>query len=116
MLVCFDSSVFHARFVGAFISRKDRLRDMGNNPMFTNLYVKNFGEELDDETLRELFGNYGNIVSSVVMKDKTENKSLGYGFVSYDSHESAAKVRPFSLLMSCNMCTYVVPWTISAGY
>lgn len=76
-------------FVGAFISRKDRLRDMGNNTMFTNLYVKNFGDELDDEGLREVFASYGNIVSLVIMKK--DGKSCGYGFVSYDNHDSAAK-------------------------
>ena len=64
---------------------------MGHNTRFTNLYVKNFGEELSDEGLAELFSPHGKIVSSVVMKDKT-GKSMGYGFVSYDEHTAATVV------------------------
>lgn len=26
---------------------------------FTNVYIKNFGDEMDDEKLRELFSKYG---------------------------------------------------------
>lgn len=80
------------RFVGAFISRKDRLKDMSHNPRFTNLYIKNFGEEMTDEHLNELFSKFGKIVSAVVMKEKNSNKSLGFGFVSFEDHASAAAV------------------------
>lgn len=65
---------------------------MGQNPRFTNLYIKNFGDELTDESLQELFSAYGKIVSAVVMKDKNTGKSMGYGFVSFDDHNCAAAV------------------------
>ena len=80
------------RFVGTFISRKDRLKDMGHNTRFTNLYIKNFGEEVTDEDLRNLFAEHGTIISAVVMKDRNTGKSMGFGFVSFDDHESAAGV------------------------
>lgn len=78
--------------MGTFISRKDRLKDMGHNTRFTNLYVKNFGEEVTDEDLRNLFAEHGTIISAVVMKDRNTGKSMGFGFVSFDDHESAAGV------------------------
>jgi len=92
------------RFVGAFISRKERLKDMGSNTRFTNLYVKNFANEFDENGLKEAFALYGPIVSAVVMRDK-EAKSLGFGFVSFDNHESAAKVRSRADMM----CVCEVP-------
>lgn len=66
---------------------------MSQNTRFTNLYVKNFGEDMTDEGLAELFSKYGKIVSAVVMKDRNNNtKSLGYGFVSFEEHMAAAAV------------------------
>lgn len=84
--------LFIGRFVGTFIPRKDRLKDMGQNTRFTNLYIKNFGEDMSDEGLGEMFSHHGKIVSAVVMKDRNSGKSLGYGFVSFDEHLSAAAV------------------------
>ena len=55
------------RFVGCFMSRKERLEAMGDRARnFTNIYIKNFGGELDEEKLIEMFGTYGKIVSSRV--------------------------------------------------
>lgn len=75
-------------FVGIFIPRKDRLRDMGQNTRFTNLYIKNFGEGMGDDGLKAMFEKFGKIVSAVIMKDKT-GKSLCYGFVSFEQHAAA---------------------------
>ena len=61
--------LLYLRFVGKFISRKDRLRDFGHDQRFTNVYVKNFGEEFDDEQLFNMFGKFGKILSSKVMMD-----------------------------------------------
>lgn len=48
------------RFVGRFKSRKEREAELGARAKeFTNVYVKNFGEDMDDEKLRELFNKYG---------------------------------------------------------
>lgn len=47
-------------FVGKFQPRAARLREMGEAAhRFTNVYVKNFGDKLDDAKLRELFEKYG---------------------------------------------------------
>lgn len=55
-----------------------------------NLYVKNLADEVDDDTLRELFNTAGTITSCKVMKDST-GKSKGFGFVCFTSHDEATR-------------------------
>uniref|UniRef100_A0A8C5FWL1 Polyadenylate-binding protein n=1 Tax=Gadus morhua TaxID=8049 RepID=A0A8C5FWL1_GADMO len=70
-------------FVGRFKSRKEREAELGARAReFTNVYIKNFGEDMDDEKLREMFNAYG----------KTNTwKSKGFGFISFERHEDAQK-------------------------
>ncbi|XP_031152059.1 polyadenylate-binding protein 1b isoform X1 [Sander lucioperca] len=78
-------------FVGRFKSRKEREAELGARAKeFTNVYVKNFGEDMDDEKLREVFSKYGNSMSIRVMIDDS-GKSRGFGFVSFERHEDAQK-------------------------
>ena len=51
-------------FVGRFIPRKDRERELGEKAKyFTNVYIKNFGDDLSDEKLYEIFSQFGKITS-----------------------------------------------------
>uniref|UniRef100_A0A3Q0SKM2 Polyadenylate-binding protein n=1 Tax=Amphilophus citrinellus TaxID=61819 RepID=A0A3Q0SKM2_AMPCI len=78
-------------FVGRFKSRKEREAELGARAKeFTNVYIKNFGDDMDDEKLRELFSKYGNAMSIRVMTDES-GKSRGFGFVSFERHEDAQK-------------------------
>ncbi|XP_037354692.1 polyadenylate-binding protein 4 isoform X5 [Talpa occidentalis] len=78
-------------FVGRFKSRKEREAELGAKAKeFTNVYIKNFGEEVDDERLKELFSQFGKTLSVKVMRDPS-GKSKGFGFVSYEKHEDANK-------------------------
>uniref|UniRef100_A0A8C5CWC1 Polyadenylate-binding protein n=1 Tax=Gadus morhua TaxID=8049 RepID=A0A8C5CWC1_GADMO len=78
-------------FVGRFKSRKEREQELGARAReFTNVYIKNFGEDMDDEKLREFFGRYGTAMSIRVMTDNS-GKSRGFGFVSFEHHEDAQK-------------------------
>uniref|UniRef100_A0A665TDA2 Polyadenylate-binding protein n=1 Tax=Echeneis naucrates TaxID=173247 RepID=A0A665TDA2_ECHNA len=78
-------------FVGRFKSRKEREAELGARAReFTNVYIKNFGEDMDDEKLKELFGKYGPALSIRVMTDES-GKSKGFGFVSFERHEDAQK-------------------------
>lgn len=53
-------SIFFHRFVGRFKSRKEREAELGAKAKeFTNVYIKNFGEDMDDEKLKEVFSKYG---------------------------------------------------------
>uniref|UniRef100_A0A8D3CXZ8 Polyadenylate-binding protein n=1 Tax=Scophthalmus maximus TaxID=52904 RepID=A0A8D3CXZ8_SCOMX len=78
-------------FVGRFKSRKEREAELGAKAKeFTNVYIKNFGDDMNDERLKELFDKYGKTLSVRVMMDHT-GKSRGFGFVSYEKHEDANK-------------------------
>ncbi|KAF6110497.1 poly(A) binding protein cytoplasmic 4 [Phyllostomus discolor] len=78
-------------FVGRFKSRKEREAELGAKAKeFTNVYIKNFGEEMGDESLKELFSQFGKTLSVKVMRDPN-GKSKGFGFVSYEKHEDANK-------------------------
>ncbi|XP_060939025.1 polyadenylate-binding protein 4 [Limanda limanda] len=76
-------------FVGRFKSRKEREAELGARAKeFTNVYIKNFGDDMDDERLKVFFEKYGKTLSVKVMTDPT-GKSRGFGFVSYEKHEDA---------------------------
>jgi len=76
-------------FVGRFVPRNQREREAGESARkFTNVFVKNFGDELDDDKLQELFEPFGKLTSWVVMKDDA-GKSRGYGFVAFERPEDA---------------------------
>uniref|UniRef100_A0A4W5N1D5 Polyadenylate-binding protein n=1 Tax=Hucho hucho TaxID=62062 RepID=A0A4W5N1D5_9TELE len=78
-------------FVGRFKSRKEREADLGAKAKeFTNVYIKNFGDDMNDDKLKELFDQYGKTLSVRVMADPS-GKSRGFGFVSYEKHEDANK-------------------------
>jgi len=95
-------------FVGRFVPRKEREKELGEKAKkFTNVYIKNFGDDLTDEKLKEMFSKYGKITSHKVVsavKDDKENssgegemladdsgKTKGFGFVSFEDSESAEK-------------------------
>lgn len=78
-------------YVGRWMSRRERLEQLGDKAKnFTNVYVRSFGDELDDVKLREMFEHYGKIISAKVMTDET-GRSKGFGFVSFDDHECAQR-------------------------
>ena len=73
-------------YVGKFIPKSARDREAGKT--FNNVYVKNFDDEFNDETLKELFAEYGPIKSAKVMTND-EGKSMGFGFVSFENPKDA---------------------------
>ncbi|KAM4603195.1 embryonic polyadenylate-binding protein isoform 1-T1 [Discoglossus pictus] len=76
-------------FVGHFKSRREREMEYGAKVMeFTNVYIKNFGEDMDDVRLKDLFAGFGDTLSVKVMKDDT-GRSRGFGFVNFVNHEEA---------------------------
>ncbi|NXS54450.1 EPAB protein, partial [Brachypteracias leptosomus] len=84
-------------FVGHFKSRKEREAETGARAVqFTNVYIKNFGDDMDDDRLREIFSKFGKTLSVKVMMDNT-GRSKGFGFVNFEKHEEAQKARGFSL-------------------
>jgi len=55
------------------------------------LYVGNLSYTTNDAQLAEYFGQAGSVVSATVIMDKRTGRSKGFGFVEFDSAESAKK-------------------------
>ncbi|XP_026099859.1 embryonic polyadenylate-binding protein isoform X2 [Carassius auratus] len=78
-------------FVGHFKSRKERMAEMGAKAMeFTNVYIKNFSEDIDREKLQSIFSEFGKTLSVCVMTDES-GCSRGFGFVNFENHEDARR-------------------------
>ena len=58
---------------------------------FTRVYLNTFSEDIDDEKVREMKEVYGKIISAKVMTTE-DGRGRGFGFVSFEDHEAAAKV------------------------
>ena len=87
------------------MSRRERLEQLGNQPKkFTNVYVKNFGEEMTEADFRELVDSFGKVLSlKVVTSD--QGRSKGFGFVSFETPEEAQQVgrqTEFNILAAFN--------------
>jgi polyadenylate-binding protein len=74
-------------FVGRFIGRNQR-SDAGAPRKFTNIFIKNFGDQLDEAKMRALFSAHGNITSCKIQTDESGN-SKGFGFCSFETPEAA---------------------------
>lgn len=74
-------------YVAPFIPKRDRPQ---KNPddIYTNVFIKNISESVNEEKFKEFFSTFGNITSAKLAIDE-EGKSKGFGFVNYASHEEA---------------------------
>jgi polyadenylate-binding protein len=51
------------------VPRKEREKELGEKAKkFTNVYIKNFGEDLGEEKLKEIFSKFGKITSYKVVR------------------------------------------------
>jgi hypothetical protein len=57
--------------------------------MSAKIYVGNLSWNTNDDTLRQAFGSFGNIVDSIVMRDRETSRSRGFGFVTYQTQAEA---------------------------
>ena len=63
-------------FVGRFVPRKEREKELGEKAKeFTNVYIKNFADDLTDEKLKEMFSKYGKITSHKVVSGSERDLS-----------------------------------------
>ena len=56
-----------------------------------NIYVANLGSNVNDESLRELFKDFGDVSSAKVIVDKCSSQSRGFGFVEMSDENAAQK-------------------------
>jgi polyadenylate-binding protein len=76
-------------FVGKFLTKSERIDHNSTvKKKFTNVFVKNFDDLLNDDKLRETFAKFGEITSAVVARHP-DGKSKGYGFCNFRDPSSA---------------------------
>ena len=54
-----------------------------------NIYVANLNYKIQDETLRELFEEFGEVSSAKVISDRETGQSRGFGFVEMSDESEA---------------------------
>jgi len=72
--------------VTAFIKSNERDSTAVTN--YTNVYVKNFSSDWDEDKVKEVFGAYGTITSAMVNSDAKGRK---FAFVNFETTEAAQK-------------------------
>lgn len=85
-------------FVRHFIPRQDDKAAVvvgEKKKLFTNVYVKNFGNKMSNETLYKMFEKYGKIISHKAMPEY-DWISCGFGYVAYESTEADDFTRKIS--------------------
>ncbi|KAG8369611.1 hypothetical protein BUALT_Bualt14G0031700 [Buddleja alternifolia] len=57
--------------------------------MSTKLFVGGLSYGTDDQSLRDAFASFGDVVEARVIMDRDSGRSRGFGFVNFSSDESA---------------------------
>ena len=65
-------------------SQDKRTQEVG-----ANSFVGNLSDNVDEKMLRDVFNQFGVVLSTKVMRDPEQNVSKRFGFVSFDNFESA---------------------------
>ena len=68
--------------------RYGRTADKGND-MSMKLYVGNLAYSTTDETLRTMFGEFGDVQSAQVVMDRDTGRSKGFGFVEMSTDQAS---------------------------
>lgn len=76
--------------VTQFRRKTERFRTGDADIRFTNVYVKNLDESINEQQLQDAFSPFGVITSLVIMRDES-GKSKGFGFINFGTPEEAKK-------------------------
>ncbi|KAG2140299.1 hypothetical protein BD769DRAFT_145622 [Suillus cothurnatus] len=57
--------------------------------MAAKVYVGNLSWNTTDDSLRQAFGEFGQVTDAIVMKDRETGRSRGFGFVTFNGNEDA---------------------------
>lgn len=56
-----------------------------------NIYVGNLNYDLQEDDLKQIFSEYGEVVSVKIITDKYTGRGKGFGFVEMSKDEEASK-------------------------
>ena len=59
--------------------------------MKTNIYVGNLSYGINDENLKSIFAEYGEVTSAKIITDRETGRPKGFGFVEMDKQDEAEK-------------------------
>ncbi|KAL7125278.1 hypothetical protein ABFS83_14G107000 [Erythranthe nasuta] len=76
-------------YVGPFLRKQEREMST-DKTKFTNVFVKNLSESTTEEELRNVFGEFGTITSTVIMRNE-DGTPKGFGFVNFEDADGAAR-------------------------
>ncbi|MFI3256996.1 MAG: RNA-binding protein [Spirochaetales bacterium] len=57
--------------------------------MAQKIYVGNLAYSTNEQTLEQLFAQYGEVLSAIIIKDRHTSQSKGFGFVEMAEDDSA---------------------------
>ena len=60
------------------------------------IFVGSLPWSINNDSLKELFAEYGEVTEAVVIMDRETSKSKGFGFVTFSTPESAQKALEMS--------------------
>lgn len=61
-----------------------------DKPYFTTVYINNFCESTTEDDLKKIFGEFGPVTSTVVMRNKDQTSKC-FGFVNFENAKDAAR-------------------------
>ena len=60
------------------------------------IFVGSLPWSINNDSLKELFAQYGEVTEAIVIMDRETNRSKGFGFVTFANQESAQKALEMS--------------------
>ena len=71
------------------------LDSLGSDPLDeANLFVGDLAKEVNEQDLRDAFGEHGTVLGVDIKRDRVTRSSLGYGFVQYATRRCAEDESP----------------------
>ncbi|CAL0323465.1 unnamed protein product [Lupinus luteus] len=74
---------------GAAQSRQESMLNYLRMMSSSKLFVGGLSYGVDDQSLRDAFASFGDVVEARVITDRESGRSRGFGFVNYGSEEAA---------------------------